>query len=52
VAALSVVVDSRSGDPERLAPPVRTAARGLSRQLVEWWDRIAPTAADLALPAL
>lgn len=51
VAALSVVVDSRSGDAERLAPPVRTAARGLSRQLVDRWDRIVPTAADLGLPA-
>jgi DNA-binding IclR family transcriptional regulator len=43
VAALSVVVDSRTGDPERLAPPVRTAARSLSRQLVDRWDRIVPT---------
>jgi len=42
VAALSVVVDSRIRDPERLAPPVRTAARGLSRQVVESWDRIEP----------
>lgn len=41
VAALSVVVDSRRiRDPERLAPPVRTAARGLSRQVIESWDRI------------
>jgi DNA-binding IclR family transcriptional regulator len=40
VAALSVVVDSRIRDPDRLAPPVRTAARGLSRQVVDWWDRI------------
>ena len=47
VAALSVVVDSRIGDPQRLAPPVRTAARGLSRQVVEWWDRIVPDASDL-----
>lgn len=51
VAALSVVVDSRTGDPERLAPPVRTAARGLSRQLVDRWDRIVPTTGDLALPS-
>jgi DNA-binding IclR family transcriptional regulator len=50
VAALSVVVDTRTGDPERLAPPVRTAARGLSRQIVDWWDRIVPTSSDLAVP--
>lgn len=49
VAALSVVVDSRTGDPERLAPPVRTAAHGLSRQVGDWWDRILPGAADLDL---
>lgn len=49
VAALSVVVDTRTGGPERLAPPVRTAARGLSRQIVDWWDRIVPTAADLSV---
>jgi DNA-binding IclR family transcriptional regulator len=42
VAALSVVVDSRIRDPERLAPPVRTAARGLTRQIVDSWDRIEP----------
>jgi DNA-binding IclR family transcriptional regulator len=50
VAALSVVVDSRTGDPERLAPPVRTAARSLSRQLADRWDRIVPTDGDLGLP--
>jgi DNA-binding IclR family transcriptional regulator len=50
VAALSVVVDSRTGDPERLAPPVRTAARSLSRQVVDRWDRIVPTVSDLGLP--
>ena len=51
VAALSIVVDTRMGDPGRLAPPVRTAARGLSRQVTDWWDRIVPTAADLeAIP--
>lgn len=49
VAALSVVVDSRTGDPERLALPVRTAARGLSRQVGESWDRIVPDEADLGL---
>lgn len=49
VAALSVVVDSRTGDPERLALPVRTAARGLSRQVGDWWDRIVSGAADLNL---
>jgi DNA-binding IclR family transcriptional regulator len=42
VAALSVVVDSRIRDPDRLAPPVRTAARGLTRQVVDSWDRIEP----------
>ncbi len=51
VAALSIVVDTRTSDPGRLAPPVRTAARGLSRQVTDWWDRIVPTAADLvAIP--
>jgi DNA-binding IclR family transcriptional regulator len=44
VAALSVVVDSRTGDPARLAPPVLTAARGMSRQLADWWHRIEPRA--------
>ena len=47
VAALSVVVDSRIRDPERLAPPVRTAARGLTRQVIDSWDRIEP----IVLPA-
>jgi len=42
VAALSVVVDSRSGIPERLAPPVRTAARSLSRHVIDLWDRLRP----------
>lgn len=51
VAALSIVVDSRIGDPARLAPPVVTAARGLSRQLTDWWNRIVPNASDLSLPA-
>ena len=50
VAALSVVVATRGGDPERLAAPVRTAARSLSRQLLDRWDRIVPTPADLGLP--
>ena len=52
VAAISIVVDSRVGDIGRLAPPVRTAARGLSRQVMDRWDRIVPTAADLEGPAL
>ena len=47
VASLSVVVATRSGDPERLAAPVRTAARGLSRQVVDFWERIEP----VVLPA-
>ena len=47
VAALSIVVDTRAGDIGRLAPPVRSAARGLSRMVMDWWDRIVPTAADL-----
>jgi DNA-binding IclR family transcriptional regulator len=47
VAALSIVVDTRISDIGRLAPPVRTAARGLSRQVADWWDRIVPTPADL-----
>lgn len=51
VAALSVVVDSRTGDPERLAAPVRTAARGLSRQVSDRWDRIVPTSSDLGMPS-
>lgn len=42
IAALSVVVDSRTGEPARLAAPVRTAARGMSRHVAEWWDRIEP----------
>jgi DNA-binding IclR family transcriptional regulator len=46
VAALSVVVASRIGDPDRLAPPVLTAARGLSRQLADRWDRITPDGGD------
>jgi DNA-binding IclR family transcriptional regulator len=52
VAAISIVVDSRIADIGRLAPPVRTAARGLSRQVMDWWDRIVPTAADLEGPSL
>jgi DNA-binding IclR family transcriptional regulator len=51
VAALSVVVDSRIRDPERLAPPVRTAARGLARQVVDSWDRIEPLVPPAALAA-
>lgn len=42
VAALSIVVDTRSADIGRLAPTVRTAARGLSRQVAEWWDGVLP----------
>jgi len=49
VAALSVVVDTVAGDVSGLAPLVRTAARGLSRQIVDWWDRIVPNADDLTL---
>jgi hypothetical protein len=51
VAALSVVVDSRIRDPERLAPPVRTAARGLTRQVVDSWDRIEPLVPPAILAA-
>lgn len=40
VAALSVVVAARIRDPGRLAPPVRTAARGLTRQVIDSWDRL------------
>jgi len=40
VAALSVVVAARLRDPQRLAPPVRTAARGLTRQVIDSWDRL------------
>jgi DNA-binding IclR family transcriptional regulator len=40
VAALSVVVAARIRDPQRLAPPVRTAARGLTRQVIDSWDRL------------
>jgi len=48
VAALSIVVDTAGSDVGRLAPLVRTAARGLSRQIRDWWDRIVPSADDLA----
>jgi DNA-binding IclR family transcriptional regulator len=51
VAALSVVVDSRIRDPERLAPPVRTAARGLTRQVIYTWDRIEPLVPPAILSA-
>lgn len=44
VAALSIVVGSASTDVGRLAPVVRTAARGLSRRVTEAWDGIVPTA--------
>jgi DNA-binding IclR family transcriptional regulator len=44
VAAISIVIDSRSTDVARLAPVVRTAARGLSRRLHESWDGVLPTA--------
>lgn len=42
VAALSVVVSARTLDVSRLAPSVRTAARGLSRRVAESWDRLGP----------
>jgi DNA-binding IclR family transcriptional regulator len=42
VAALSVVVSARTLDVSRLAPSVRTAARGLSRRVAEAWDRLGP----------
>ena len=45
VAALSIVVAASQRDVERLAPSVRTAARGLSRRVIESWDGIMPTAA-------
>ncbi len=47
VAALSVVVDTRTADIGRLARHVRIGARELSRQVIDWWDRIVPSAADL-----
>jgi DNA-binding IclR family transcriptional regulator len=50
VAALSVVVDTRMADPERLAPPVRTAARGLSRQVIDSWERIEPLVPPATVP--
>jgi DNA-binding IclR family transcriptional regulator len=50
VAALSVVVATGSGDVGRLAPSVKTAARGLSRQVTDWWDRMVPSAPDAAVP--
>lgn len=46
VAAISIVVDTQNADIPRLAPLVRTAARGLSRQVTDWWDRTLPSAAD------
>jgi DNA-binding IclR family transcriptional regulator len=45
VAALSVVVSARTLDVSRLAPSVRTAARGLSRRVAESWIRVGPAAA-------
>jgi DNA-binding IclR family transcriptional regulator len=50
VAALSVVVATQGGDVGRLAPSVKTAARGLSRQVTEWWDRMVPSAPGAAVP--
>ena len=47
VAAISIVVASRTTDVARLAPVVRTAARGLSRRLHEAWDGVLPTAPEL-----
>jgi DNA-binding IclR family transcriptional regulator len=44
VAAISIVVGSKTTDVHRLAPVVRTAARGLSRRLHESWDGVVPTA--------
>lgn len=44
VAAISIVIASRTTDVARLAPVVRTAARGLSRRLLEAWDGVVPTA--------
>ena len=43
VAAISIV-GSKATDVNRLAPVVRTAARGLSRRLHEAWDGVLPTA--------
>jgi DNA-binding IclR family transcriptional regulator len=48
VAALSVVVDSRTGVPERLAAPVRTAARGMGRLVVDLWFRVVPGDGEFA----
>lgn len=47
VAALSVVVSARTLDVSRLAPSVRTAARGLSRRVAESWDRLGPAGPTL-----
>jgi DNA-binding IclR family transcriptional regulator len=38
VGAISLVVDSHGADVRGLAPPVRTAALGISRRVAERWD--------------
>lgn len=38
VGAISLVIDARGADVNRLAPAVRTAAFGLSRRVAEQWD--------------
>jgi DNA-binding IclR family transcriptional regulator len=38
LGAISLVVDSHGADVRSLAPPVRTAALGLSRRVAERWD--------------
>jgi DNA-binding IclR family transcriptional regulator len=48
VAAISIVIASKTTDVARLAPVVRTAARGLSRRLHEAWDGVVPTALPLS----
>lgn len=48
VAAVSLVVRSEAADVGRLAPPVRTAALGLSRRVAEIWDGALPRADDRA----
>ena len=43
VAAISIVVSSTATDVARLAAPVRTAARALSRRVTESWDGVVPS---------
>lgn len=54
VGAISLVVDARGADLNRLVPPIRTVALGLSRRVAEHWDLpayLAPAVHPVASPA-